>query len=141
MRSPIGSTAAKSFGPTIRWARAVFASRPDRDSRSIWLPGTDELVAHVLGGRHVDHAMALALRTEHREVAARGVAQLEVHAGAAATERADDLADEALALRRTEARDDGEPRVEVERERSAARLDDDSLALHHRSNRQAGGRS
>ncbi len=104
-------------------------------------PGADELVAHVLGGRHVDHPMPLALRAEDREVAAGGVAELEVDAGAAAAERADDLADEAVALSRPEAGDDGQPGMEVERERAAARLDDDSLALHQPSDRQAGRRS
>ena len=100
-----------------------------------------ELVADVLCSGHVDDAVALALRTEDREVPTRCVAQLEVHAGAAAAERADDLADEALTLGRAEARDDRKPRMEVERERAAARLDDDSLALHQPSNRHVEGRN
>ena len=99
MRSPIGSTVAKSFGPTIRWARAVFASRPDREQQVDLAAGAHELVTDVLRGGHVDHAVALTLRAEHREVPTRRVAQLEVDARAVAAERADDLADEALALR------------------------------------------
>ena len=101
-------------------------------------PRTHELVAHVLGARHVDHAVSLALRAEDREVPSRRVAELEMHARAVPAECADDLADEAVTLGRTETGDDGQPGMKVEREGAPARLDDDSLALHQPSNRQAG---
>ena len=96
MRSPIGSTVAKSFGPDDQMSAAPCWRRgPDRLKQVDLAPRAHELVAHVLGGRHVDHAVSLALRAEDREVPARRVAELEMHAGAVAAERADDLADEA----------------------------------------------
>ncbi len=141
MRSPIGSTVAKSFGPDDEVAprRVGVESRPAQQVDLA--PRAHELVAHVLGARHVDHPMPLALRAEDRKVPARRVAELEVHARAVPAECADDLADEAVTLGRTETGDDGQPGMQVERERAAARLDDDSLALHQPSNRQAGRRS
>ena len=138
MRSPIGSTVAKSLGPTMRKRRAVLASSPDRLRRSIWLP--------ALTNSWLTSSALVTSITRCRSPFGRNtarcrpvvVAELEMHARAAPAECADDLADEAVTLGRTETGDDGQPGMKVEREGAPARLDDDSLALHQPSNRQAG---
>jgi hypothetical protein len=92
--------------------------------------GRDVLAAHVSCGVDVDHPVAGADGTEHCEVAPVVLDDLEVDAGSAAAERADELTDQALALELAHARDDREAWVEVEREGVGSGLDHQSLEVH-----------
>ena len=138
MRSPIGSTVAKSLGPTMRKRRAVLAPSPDRLSRSIWLPALTNswLTSSALVTSITRCRSPFGRKTARcRPVASRSSRCTPVRFPPSC---ADDLADEAVTLGRTETGDDGQPGMKVEREGAPARLDDDSLALHQPSNRQAG---
>jgi hypothetical protein len=89
-----------------------------------------ELAAHVLGGVDVDNTVTSALRTEDGEVAAAILHDLGVDTGAAAAQRPDELAHEAVAFELAEAGDHGEPGVQREREGVGPGFDDQSLEVH-----------
>jgi hypothetical protein len=63
-------------------------------------------------------------------VTPRVLGQLEVGAAAAATERAEKLAHQAVALETAHARDHGETRVEADGYRVRPRLEDQTLVTH-----------
>jgi hypothetical protein len=92
--------------------------------------GRHVLAAHIRRGVDVDHPVAGADGPEHGEVAAVVLDDLEVDAGPAAAERADELTDQALALELAHARDDREAWVEVEREGVGSGLDHQALEVH-----------
>ena len=95
-----------------------------------------ELGRDVTGPVDVHDPRPAARRAEHGEVPAAALLQLEVQAGTAAAQRADELADQALALDAPDARHDGEPGVQIEGQGVLAGLDHKSFHAHDREDRR-----
>ena len=84
----------------------------------------------VLARLDLDDPVAPALGAHDREAPAGVLRDLEVGAAATATERAEELADEALALQPTDAGDHRETRVEADGHGVRPRLQDQPLVAH-----------
>ena len=91
-----------------------------------------ELGGDVAGPVDVDDAVPTARRAEHGEVTAAALLELEVQAGAAAAQGADQLTDQALPLDSAHPGHDGESWVQIEGEGVLAGLDHQTFYAHGR---------
>ena len=89
-----------------------------------------ELVAHVHRARRVDDPMRSALGADDGQPPPRVLDQVELDPGARAADRADQLSGDRLALRRADAGDHRQARMQGERDNLARSLDRHPLESH-----------